>query len=440
MRKRTLAMLLCLVMVSCLGAGYTGAEGDGGALSGKIVVGGWPAGDDAFKAIIPGFNELYPGIEVELVFQQGSDYNQMLQTSISSGFGAPDVAMLEQAWVGRYKDSPGFENLLEEPYFAESMKDDFVEFKWNLALSTDKTRLVGLVWDIGPATMFYRRDVFADAGLPTEPDEIETLMSTWDGVLQVAEAVHIPGERWLVARAESLYMWYFLNRPFYDDKLNFSLDVPGAKEALEAAITMRKNGWDAQIVDTWNETNAALDAGKLAMNVAGCWYGGFLKNFISPDTSGLWGVARLPGGIPDSNNGGSYVGIPTQSQVKDQAWAFIKYSMATNEGQNGMFKAVDYFPGFIPSWADPMYDEADDYFGGQKARALWVDISQNVQTTYSTLMDAAVEDILNNEVNSGLNQGLSADDIIERLYKAVEEGTKQDYERNLELLQDAGLM
>lgn len=468
MKKRVVAFLLCLglltgTLAGCSGddSGSSAAESSGASssgtaqnsssgstdsgsadsnLSGKLVIGGWPAGDDAFEAIIPLFQEKHPNVEIELAFQQGSDYNQMLTTALAAGTGAPDIAMMEQAWVGRYKDSSGFENLLDAPYNAGDMKDDFVEYKWNLALSVDGSKLVGLVWDIGPASMFYRRDVFEDAGLPSEPEEVEKLMSTWDGVLEAAEAIYKPNERWLFPNAYSMYGWYYMNREFYNEKLEFSLDKPGAKEALEAAIVMRKNGWDAQYDLSATEYQSALNEGKLGAHVSGCWFGGFLKNFIAPETEGKWGITRLPGSISDSNWGGSYVGIPSQGQNKEAAWAFIKFAMATNEGQNGMFKAVDYFPGYIPAWDDPMYQEEDAFFGGQKVKALWVDISASLEPTFSTLMDATVEGIINNAVNTGLNEGKTADEIIENVYKQVEEGTKQDYQANMDILKDAGLM
>jgi ABC-type glycerol-3-phosphate transport system substrate-binding protein len=463
-KKCALSIILCIAMCLALFAGCSGQDADSSGsssnegtsnktsddslnedttdlpkLSGKIVVGGWPAGDEAFKAVIPMFNEKYPDVEVELQFQQGSDYNQMLTTALAAGTGAPDVAMMEQAWVGRYRDSTEFENLLEPPYNAESMKNDFVEYKWNLALSVDGKRLVGLVWDIGPASMFYRRDVFEDAGLPSEPEEVEKLMSTWDGVLEAAEAIHIPNERWLFPSAASMFSWNYMNRDFYTDKLELKLDKPGALEALEAAIEMRKRGLDAQYIQS-SEYEPALAEGKVAAHVSGCWFGGFLKSWIAPDTGGLWGITRLPGGIGDSNWGGSYVGIPSQSENKEAAWEFILFTMATKEGQNGMFKAVDYFPGYIPAWDDPMYEEEDPFFGGQKTRALWVDISKGLQPTFSTLMDSTTESIINNVVNTGLNEGKSADAIIEDVIKEVKEGTKQDYEANLDILRDAGLI
>ena len=415
------------------------ASPDSGAKT-KIVVGGWPSGDTAFKAIIPEFNKKFPNIEVELNFMKTSDHHQQLSTAIAAGTGAPDVAMLEQAWIGRYKDAGGLENLLDAPYNAGEMKNDFVEYKWNLAQSVDSKKLVGLVWDIGPASLFYRRDVFKDAGLPTEPEEVEKYLSTWDGVLKAAKAVHIPNKRWLLPNAFYLYSWNYMNRDFYNDKLELSLDKLGSKEALEAAITMRKNGWDAKISDMWqDEAHAGMKSGSIACVVAGGWYGGFLKSWIAADTSGLWGVSRIPGGIVDSNWGGSFLAIPSQSKNKEAAWNFIKYAVATKEGQNAMFKAVDYFPGYIPAWDDPIYSEADAFFGGQKTKALWVDISKSIKPSFSTIMDATTEETLNNAVNTGINEGKSADEIIADAKKKIEDATREDREKNIEILKDAGV-
>lgn len=464
MKKRVLSLVVSLVICTSLFTGCAGGQSSGStANSGdtgssgkqeastkpasqesggktKIVVGGWPSGDTAFKAIIPGFNKQYPDVEVELNFMQTSDHHQQLSTAIAAGTGAPDVAMLEQAWVGRYKDMGGFENLLDAPYNAGDMKKDFVEYKWNLATSVDGKKLVGLVWDIGPATLFYRRDVFKDAGLPSEPEEVEKLLSTWDGVLKAAEKVYKPNERWLLPNAFYLYSWNYMNRDFYNDRLELVLDKPGSKEALEAAITMRKNGWDAKISDMWQkEAHAGMASGSIACTLAGCWYGGFLKSWIAPDTSGLWGICRIPGGIADSNWGGSYLAVPSQSKNKEAAWNFIKYALATKEGQNTMFKAVDYFPGYIPAWDDPMYNEADPFFGGQKTKALWVDISKSIKPTFSTLMDSTVEETLNNAVNTGLNEGKSADEIIAMAKQQIENATREDREKYIEILKDAGV-
>ena len=143
------------------------------------------------------------------------------------------------------------------------MKNDFVEYKWNLATSVDGKKMVGLVWDIGPASLFYRRDVFKSAGLPSDPLEVEKQLSTWAGVLDAAKKVSIPNQRWLFPNAADIPVWVYMNRDFYDEELKLRLDKKGTLEAIEAAIEIRKNGWDAKI-DMWaNETYSGLASGKI---------------------------------------------------------------------------------------------------------------------------------------------------------------------------------
>lgn len=431
--KRVLAFALAAALAFSVGASVSAQAKT------KLVVAGWPAGDTAFKAIIPEFNKKFPNVEVVLNFTSTADHHQALATAIAAGTGAPDVAMIEQASIGRYKDAGGFENLLDPAYGAGSLKKDFVGYKWDLATSVDGKKLIGLVWDIGPATLFYRRDIFKAAGLPSEPAEVDKLLSTWDGVLKAAKAIYQPNKRWMLPNATYLYTWNYMNRDFYNAKLELPLDKAGSVDALNAAITMRKNGWDAKIPDMWtNEAQAALASGQVACVVAGCWYGGFLKSWIAPKTSGLWGVAKIPGSIAPSNWGGSYLVIPSQGKNKKLAWEFVKFALATKEAQNAMFKAVDYFPGYIPAWNDPMYKEGDPFFAGQKAKALWVEIAKSTKPTFSTLMDATVENTLYNVVNTGLNEGKTADAIIAAAKKQIDIDVREDMDKEIDLLKSAG--
>jgi multiple sugar transport system substrate-binding protein len=404
-----------------------------------IVLGGWPAGDTAFEAIIGLFNQEYPNIEVKIGnFMPSGDYHRELQASITAGSGAPDVAMIEEAWVGRYKDDAGFENLLAAPYNAGDIKKDFVEYRWNMAMSVDGKQMIGLVWDIGPACFFYNRAVFASAGLPTEPADVEKYMSTWDGVLDVAKKVSIPGARWFVPNAADVFGWNFLNRDFYDAKLNFVIERPGVRDALNAAMTIRKNGWDANVGLWDNETYGYMGGDQLAGVAAGCWYGGFLKSWIAADSAGKWGICRLPVKLADSNQGGSFLAIPSQSKNKDAAWKFIKFALATRKAQNTMFEKVDYFPGYKPAWDDPLYNQEDPYFAGQKTRALWADIANSIKPTSYTLMDSTTDWELIQAANDGMNANMNADQIIQSIKDRVEEVTKLEKEQYINILSKAG--
>jgi len=314
-----------------------------------------------------------------------------------------------------------------------------VAFKWSNCVSSDGKSLRALPWDIGPATVFYRVDVFKDAGLPTDPAEVAKYMSTWQGVLDAAQKIYIPGKRWLIGNAEYLYEALFLNRDFFDKDLNFNLDRPGDIDALNAVITMRKNGWDMNTAMSSTEHNAAQANGSVAIVIRGCWQGGFLKSGIDPNGAGHWRITTLPAGIKSSNNGGSYVSIPSQGKNKNAAWAFLQYMLTTAKGQNDIFQAVDYFPAYKPAWQDPIYQYEDPYFGGQKTRALWAQIAAEIQPVYTTIMEATVVPIFYNSVNSSLAKGLGPADIKTTLRADVEAAITELRRQQIQILRDAGV-
>ncbi len=411
-----------------------------GAVSGKITVGGWPSGDDAFNAAMTGFHEEYPDIEVELQFTDTTSHHQALQTALAAGSDAPDVAMVEGAYIAQYRDSSALTNLLEEPYNAGDLKDDFVAYKWNQAYSADGSRLVAIPWDIGPCSYFYRTDVFKEAGLPTDPEEVAELMSTWDGVLKAAEAVSIPGKRWLLPDASYLYFELFCNRDYYDEDLNLVIEREGDIDCLNAVIKVRQNQWDMN-VDMWSsEAYAGYAAGTCASVFTGAWFGGFLKTDIDPEGAGHWAVTTLPGGVKSSNWGGSFLVIPEQSENKEAAWAFVKYMLATEKGQNAMFQAVDYYPAYKPAWEDKeIYEAEDPYFGGEKTKALWADIASELQPVNTTMMDTTAEGCIYSSVNAGLEQGLSAEEIRDLVASDIETATAEVKQQQIQLLKDAGL-
>ena len=408
------------------------------SLSANIVVGGWPSGDDAFEAAMAGFNEKYPNIKVELQFTDTAAHHQNLQTSLAAGSGAQDVPMVEGAYVAQYRNSAALADL--NPYGAQSLADDFVAFKWDQCISDDGKAMRLLPWDVGPTTLFYRTDIFEQAGLPTEPSEVDKLLSTWDGVLEAAEAVHALGDNnWFIADGSYLYQLLFQNRDYYNEKLELQIERAGDIACLNTIIKMREKGLDMN-VDMWStEAYAAYADGAIACVPVGCWFGGFLKKDIDPDGAGHWGVANLPAGTIGKNWGGSFLVIPEQSQNKEAAWAFVSYMLATVQGQNAMFEAVDYFPAYLPAYDDPLYAYEDPYFGGQKTRELWASLAENLEPVYTTQMDVTAEGQIFTSVNQGLQEGKSAEEIRDLFAQNVETATKELKEQQIQTLKDAGV-
>ncbi|MCR4588113.1 MAG: extracellular solute-binding protein [Lachnospiraceae bacterium] len=414
-------------------------EADPASISAHIEVGGWPSGDDGFKAAMEGFNAVYPNIEVELVFTDTTSHHQALQTALAAGEGAPDVAMVEGAYIAQYRNSTALTDL--NLLGAQDVKNDFGAFKWEQAVSDDGKRLVAIPWDLGPTLYYYRTDVFEEVGLPTDPKEVADLMSTWNGVLQVAEKVSIPGQRWFLPSAAYPYQWMFINRDYYDEKLNLVLEREGDLDCIEACLKIRENGWDMNI-DMWSgEAYAAYAAGTCVSVAAGSWFSGFLKTDIDPDGAGHWGATVLPGSMPATNWGGSFLVIPEQSENKEAAWAFVKYMLATSEGQNAMFKAVDYFPAYEPAWsaAPELYTDPDPYFGGQSPNAIAAQIAAEVPAVYNTIMDTTAEGCIYSSFNAGAEAGDTPEQIRERLGNDIEAACAELKQQQIQTLKDAGV-
>ena len=159
----------------------------------------------------------------------------------------------------------------------------------------------------------------------------------------------------------------------------------------------------------------------------GGWFGGFLKTDYAPDASGKWGVAKMPGGVKASNWGGSFLVIPEQSKNKAAAWAFVKYMLATKEGQNDIFQAVDYFPAYTPAYEDTeIYDATDDYFSVSSRKTV-AELAKELEPVNTTMMDTTAEGCIYSSVNAGLEQGLDAEgirDLVNQILKSDSRGKR----------------
>ncbi len=412
--------------------------GQAAASAKKIVIWGWPAADKAYESFLADFKAEHPDIETDIQMMQTGDEHSKLLTALAAGTGAPDVGMIEINHIDKFVVKGGLEDLLASPYNAGKYQQDMVEYKWRQGTTPDG-RLVAFPWDIGPATFFYRRDLFEEAGLPTDPEEVGKLTKTWSSFLDVSKKLTSPDkQRWAIGSAADIVYTEYAHRNFFDKDWNVIVAKGRPVELLQIALEARQAGVDAKVANWTPEWQALLGQGGIAIQYGGCWMGGFLKGWLKPenvDWNGKWGVFEVPEN-PGQNWGGSFLAIPQQSQNKEAAWTFIEYALAKKEPQNKMFKAVDYFPAYKPAFDDPLYQEPDPFFGNQKTRALWVDIALNkIKEFVTTPMDAQAEQIFFSHVNQSLDQGLDPQETLTKAAQEIETQTAVDKEEALKLRQ-----
>ena len=403
MRKLGISLL---VLVLALGLG-------GSALAKtKITVGAFPDADRALGLLLDDFHAAYPDIEVEIQSLGIDDHHASIVNSIAAGAELPDVVMIEVGWIARITSAAGFEDLLQPPYNAGQYKDLIVPFKWTQGTTSDG-RLVAMPKDIAPASIFYHKDIFAEAGLPTEVDEVQELFATWEGFIDVGRALKRDTDgdghpdHWMIADAGEIaqIMRRADSEGFFDDDGNPIVDRPNLLRALNISKQIRDEGLDARIGAWSTEWTEAISRGTTAMLIHGAWMGGHIQGWIAPDTAGLWGVVNLPEDM-FANDGGSFLAIPSAGKNKDAAWTFIEYVTTREEAQLHMFESSNIFPALIGAQDDPLMDNEVEFFDGQQVYRLWIEAANKAPGVRTNRFDPVAQELFDQAVSEVLQEGV----------------------------------
>lgn len=383
-------------------------------ISGTISVWTWPNNDRTFAALMPTFNEAYPNITVNV---QGfptanSAYLNNLQRALLSGSG-PDVAMIEISMMALLRQRPQWVDLSQDPYNADEFIDDFAPFTVaNVTLEDGK--IVALPKHTGPGGMFFRRDIFEEAGLPTDPEEVAALFSDWDAFIEQGKKLVVPNERWMIGSGEEIVgpMIAQAGISYFDEEGNLQLDEPIFREALERVRQAGEAGLISPFT-TWSpEWQGAFQRGQLATALYGNWFGGLLKRAYATDQSGLWGVTTAPGGGEGSrsfNNGGDYIGILETSQNKEAAWAFVNWLVTNDESLKQQYQNDDLYPAYTPAREQDWMNFEDPYYNGQNVNEVFAPVQAELIPTPLNELDTAAVTAMRTQI-SNVAKGISTVD------------------------------
>ncbi len=229
-------------------------------------------------------------------------------------------------------------------------------------------------WDSGPVVMFYRRDFYEKAGV--DPATIKT----WDDFIAAGKKVSEANPGVVMSQADlngdSDFFRMIGNEQgcsyFADDGSAITINKPACVATLDMVKKLKETGTISAA--NWDEKIQSNVAGKVATQMYGGWYEGSVRT-NAPDLAGKWGVYQMPSltadGARAANLGGSSLGITAGSQNKEAAFAYLNYTLGTDEGQVTMLKAYGLVPSLISAVNDPYVKEKQPYWGDQ---AVWVDI------------------------------------------------------------------
>ena len=350
------------------------ASGPAFAVSGDLTIWSWNIAASSLKATVAGFNKEYPDVKVT-VEDLGNQpvYDKSIAGCAAGGEGLPDIVSIENGEAENYwSQFPDcFVDLHTLGYTAEDQAK-FPDFKRTELEVGDKA--YAMPWDSGPVAMFYRRDFYEKAGV--DPASIKT----WDDFIAAGKKIQEanPGVSMTNAdfNGDSEFFRMISNEQgcgyFSSDGQSITVNQPKCVEAMTKVKELK----DAGIVASadWGGKITNNKADTVATQIYGGWYEGTIRT-EGPEGSGKWGVYPMPSLTADgphaANLGGSSLAITSASKNKEAAYAYVKYTLGTNEGQITMLKEFGLVPSLISAVDDPYVAEPQPYWGGQ---AVWKDI------------------------------------------------------------------
>lgn len=375
-----------------------------------ITIGVFPDLDSHLKEVLPTFMEQNPDIKVEMRVNEWGDHHTLLVTSLASGSGANDVEVIDAGYIARFVAEGGLTDLAAAPFNASQYSDLFASYAWEQAQTPDG-RTVALPTDLGPGVMFYRRDRLEELDA-----DIDQVITSWDDYIEFGREVTRDtdgdgrNDVFLIADAGDVARAMIRGNleegegVYFDENGQALVNSDRFREAFRTAKTIRDEGLDAQVGSWTNEWYETFKRGTAATHITGAWMLGHMQNWMAPDTAGLWGASHLPGGTV-TNFGGSFYGIPEQSDNKEAAWKLVEFLTADPEVQLAAFEKIGAFPAVVSTYDDPAFEEPVEFLAGQPARQLFAEVARGIQGTATHPNDIVAEEIVNSALAQVLDEG-----------------------------------
>ena len=343
MNTRPIRTALAVATAAALVAAGTAAC-SGGDDDGKITLSVGLFGDFGFGPLYEEYTKLHPEIEFEERIAEFADHHTNLTTHLATGSGAADIEAVEVGYISQYTAQPDrFHNLLD--LGAADLEDQWLDWKWQQALSKDGESLIGLGTDVGGMAMCYRRDLFEAAGLPVERDEVSALWAgSWEDYVNVGRQYSAAtGGDYFFESSGNMFraMVEQADEGVYDRDDNLVVESnPAIGEAWDLTVEAVEAGMSNRLQAWTPEWNAGFSEGTFATIICPAWMTSYIET-NAPDSTGMWDIATVPGGA--GNMGGSHLVLPSQGEHPEEAYAFLEWLTAP-EQQLKVFESTGNFP------------------------------------------------------------------------------------------------
>lgn len=402
--KKLCMSFTCLLLVVLMVSGCSGGSSSNENVK-TLTLWYWNRSID--DNLIKSVQKQFPGIRLNAQ-KIGGDFKSKLKTTLAAGTGGPDIVAFNDWVTELFPSADRFYDLYE--LGAKNIEQDYLDWKWKLGV-TPEGKMIALPMDTGPTALFYRADLFEQAGLPSDPEEVHKLMGTWDDYFAAGKKLQdaLGGKVKFTDNIGNIYTQVNAqsDKIYFDKNENFIGENPSSsmKKAWDLAVKASQMGLLANASTFSSEWNAAANNGKIASFVGAVWCKEILMQ-AAPDTSGKWRVARAPGG--DGNNGGSFLAIMKTSKHPQEAFDVIKW-LENPENQVTAMKELNLFPSAVKALDSDVMKQKEDFFGGQVTGEIFSESARHVKPAYFGTKYANLNGIVSRELSAVAIQGKNSD-------------------------------
>jgi ABC-type sugar transport system, periplasmic component len=295
------AAVMALALTAC-GSGGDDSTGESGDQSGAASSTSSPSSEGVveltFQTWVPNidqavdqFNAAHDNIHVNLeTINAGPDGGYATMFSAVEAGNAADVAQVGYDWLPDFVRNDSLEDITE---YVQPAADVFVQ--WQLEAMTFNGQILGVPQASSPLGMFYRSDVFEEAGIEKAPE-------TWDDFYEAAKKIHELGPDyyiaayafnqtpWMIGLAEQAGAEWFSAG---EDSWTVDIDGDATISVADYWQKLLDEDLVKPVADMSNEWFADIQSGKISTWISGSWADAIIRG-NAPDSAGKWSVAYPP--------------------------------------------------------------------------------------------------------------------------------------------------
>ena len=352
------------------------------------------------------YQEDHPDFKLDIQENVYSDIETKLITAATSGDYStlPDIFLMQD--YSYHKDVTSFPDVFTD---LTDSGIDFSQFSTGkLADSTVDGKNYGVPFDNGATIMAIRSDIVEEAGLTT--DDFKDI--TWSQFMELAKTVkEKTGTPMLTTSGGSELVLEMLQSagasPIVDGEVKIA-DNEVLAQAVEVYATLVKEGYMTEYTD-WDQYIASMNNGDAAGVINGCWIMSSIQ--AAEDQSGNWTIVNMPalddveGATNYANCGGASWAVSSNCENTDLAFDFLKSTFAADvDLYDDLLVNAGAIASYLPAAESSVYQEASDFYGGQKVYADIVDFASQVPAfdcgAYYSDIRSALTDVVTNVVQN----------------------------------------